>query len=258
MPENDCYCQVSISTYKHRRSINHIHCMVGTCRNLWESSLKSFDKWVQFLLIINYLILQLSQSCPIGTSSFYPSLFEHFLVSDKKHTRAHTHTHTDTTTCLFFPCFMHWNQTSPLHKNPNFFCWRMFFRRYKWMLCVRVQSLQSCLTLDDPMDYGLAGSSAHGILQARILGWVVMPAFRGSWWPKDRTSCSCIAGRFFTLSHRGNQKVDAIQAHYYWCVYVTRTSLQTELQNADIHTGYIHIHICIYVCVCLYVYMQST
>ena len=30
----------------------------------------------------------------------------------------------------------------------------------------------------------------------------------------------------------------AIQAHYYWCVYVTRTSLQTELQNADIHTGY--------------------
>ena len=100
MPENDCYCQVSISTYRHR-SINHIHCMVGTCRNLWESSLKSFDKWVQFLLIINYLILQLSQSCPVGTPSFYPSLFEHFLVSDKIHTHTHTHTHTPLLACSF-------------------------------------------------------------------------------------------------------------------------------------------------------------
>ena len=28
---------------------------------------------------------------------------------------------------------------------------------------------QSCLTLCDPVDYSLAGSSVHGILQARIL-----------------------------------------------------------------------------------------
>ena len=30
---------------------------------------------------------------------------------------------------------------------------------------------QSCLTLHDPMDYSLPGSSAHGILQARVLEW---------------------------------------------------------------------------------------
>ena len=31
---------------------------------------------------------------------------------------------------------------------------------------------QSCLTLSNPMDYSLPGSSIHGILQARVLEWV--------------------------------------------------------------------------------------
>ena len=30
---------------------------------------------------------------------------------------------------------------------------------------------QSCLTLSDPMDYILPGSSIHGIFQARVLEW---------------------------------------------------------------------------------------
>ena len=34
------------------------------------------------------------------------------------------------------------------------------------------QSLQSCMTLSDNMDYRLPGSSVHGIHQARILEWV--------------------------------------------------------------------------------------
>ena len=33
------------------------------------------------------------------------------------------------------------------------------------------KSLQSCLTLSDPMDCSLPGSSAHGIFQARVLEW---------------------------------------------------------------------------------------
>ena len=40
-------------------------------------------------------------------------------------------------------------------------------------------SLQPCLTLCDPMDFNLPGSSVHGILQARILEWVAMPSSRG-------------------------------------------------------------------------------
>ena len=37
------------------------------------------------------------------------------------------------------------------------------------------QSLQSCLTLCNPMDYSPPDSSICEIPQARILGWVAMP-----------------------------------------------------------------------------------
>ena len=42
-------------------------------------------------------------------------------------------------------------------------------------LATVAKSLQSCLTLCDPMDYAPPGSSVHGIFQARILEWVVLP-----------------------------------------------------------------------------------
>ena len=50
---------------------------------------------------------------------------------------------------------------------------------------LHAKSLQSCLTLYDPMDCSLPGSSVHGILQARILEWVAMPSSRGSSQPRD-------------------------------------------------------------------------
>ena len=44
--------------------------------------------------------------------------------------------------------------------------------------CMKVKSdsevAQSCLILRDPMDCSLPGSSAHGIFQARVLGWVAI------------------------------------------------------------------------------------
>ena len=58
---------------------------------------------------------------------------------------------------------------------------------------VKVKVAQLCLTLCDPMDY-----TVHGVLQARIPGWVAFPFSRRSSQPRDRTQVSCIAGRFFT------------------------------------------------------------
>ena len=58
---------------------------------------------------------------------------------------------------------------------------------------------QWCPTLCDPMDCSPPGSSVHGILQARILEWVVISFSRGSSQPRDGTQVSCIAGRFFTI-----------------------------------------------------------
>ena len=58
---------------------------------------------------------------------------------------------------------------------------------------------QSCVTLCNPMDCSLTGSSICGIFQARVLKWVASSTSRGSSWPGDRTQVSCIAGRRFTL-----------------------------------------------------------
>ena len=108
---------------------------------------------------------------------------------------------------------------------------KVFFRSLMWS----VKVTQSCLTLCDPMDCGLPGSSVHGIHQARILEWVAvlfsggssqlrdrsqvlplqadsLPAeppgsprilewgsfSRGSSQPRNQTCSSCTASRFFT------------------------------------------------------------
>ena len=62
-------------------------------------------------------------------------------------------------------------------------------------VCVRTQLW---LTLCNPMDYSLPGSSLHGISQARIPEWVAIPFSRGSSRSRDQTHFSYIAGGFFT------------------------------------------------------------
>ena len=64
---------------------------------------------------------------------------------------------------------------------------------------VKVLVAQSCLTLCDPTDCSLPGSSIHGILQARILEWVAIPFSRGSSQPRDQTQVASTAGGFFSV-----------------------------------------------------------
>ena len=59
---------------------------------------------------------------------------------------------------------------------------------------VKVKVAQSCLTLCEPIDCSLPGSSVNRTLQARILEWVAFPFSRGSSEPKDQTQVSLIAG----------------------------------------------------------------
>ena len=56
-------------------------------------------------------------------------------------------------------------------------------------LLVKVKALvmKLPLTLCDTKDCSPPGSSAHGILQARILEWVAIPFSKGSSWPRDET-----------------------------------------------------------------------
>ena len=66
-------------------------------------------------------------------------------------------------------------------------------------VCMCVKVAQSCLTLCDPRDCSLPGSSVHGILQARIQEWVAVPFSQGSSQLRYLTQISYIAGRFFTI-----------------------------------------------------------
>ena len=52
------------------------------------------------------------------------------------------------------------------------------------------------LTLVDPMDCSLPGSSVHGIFQARILEWVAIFFSSGSSKPRDETQSPALQADF--------------------------------------------------------------
>ena len=98
--------------------------------------------------------------------------------------------------------------------NPlQYLVWRISDRRAWWATVRRVAKswtwlkqlkwsevlvLQLSPTLCDPMDCSQAGSSVHGIFQARILEWVAISFSRGSSWPRDWTQVPWTISRFFT------------------------------------------------------------
>ena len=67
-------------------------------------------------------------------------------------------------------------------------------RSYFYNLCVHARSVaQLCPLLWDTVDHSPPDSSAHGILQARILEWVSMPSSGGSSRSRERTHISYIS-----------------------------------------------------------------
>ena len=71
----------------------------------------------------------------------------------------------------------------------------------------RLGCAKSCPTLCDPMGCSLPGSSVHGVLQARILGWIAISSSRGSFWPRDQICVFCIGRRLLLpLSHLGSRR----------------------------------------------------
>ena len=82
---------------------------------------------------------------------------------------------------------------------------------------------QPCPTLCDSIDCSPSGFSVHGILQARIPEWVVMPFSKGFSQPRDPTQVSPIASGFFTV---WNHKI------LEWVVYpFLRASFQSRNQT---------------------------
>ena len=63
----------------------------------------------------------------------------------------------------------------------------------------------SCLTLCNPTDCSLPGSSVHGIFQARILEWAAIFSFRESSRPRDQTR---------VFRHLLHWRVDSLPLHH--------------------------------------------
>ena len=83
--------------------------------------------------------------------------------------------------------------TSPLKNKWFSFPIARSTARRKPLACMPAKLLQSCLTLCEPRDCSLPGSSVHEILQARILEWVAMPSSRRTSSPRNRTPVSYIS-----------------------------------------------------------------
>ena len=84
--------------------------------------------------------------------------------------------------------------------------WRAVFEKYPCHCmhqCLRAsaKSLQSCPTVYDLMDHSPPGSSVHGILQERILEWVVIPFSKGSSPSRDQNHVSYICPARQVLYH---------------------------------------------------------
>ena len=107
--------------------------------------------------------------------------------------------------------------------------------------CVLVA--QSCLTLSNPTDCCPHGSSVHGILQARILEWVVISSSRGTSQPRDWTQVSYLIGRFFTVwVTREAWLLQLYYTFWYWEVWCLQfLSFLGLLELIEVSWGFIQI-----------------
>ena len=83
-------------------------------------------------------------------------------------------------------------------------------------VCTRAKPPQSCLTLCEPMDCSPPGSSVHGILQARIVEWVVVPSSRDLHDPGIELVSlmpPALAGGFFTTSATCKAHIAFVHIH---------------------------------------------
>ena len=92
----------------------------------------------------------------------------------------------------------------------------MTFKIHEIVLCpaATAKSLQSCLTLCDPIDGSPQGSAIPGILQARILEWVAISISNAWKWKVKVKSLSCVQlfTTPWTAAHPAPQSVGLFQA----------------------------------------------
>ena len=94
---------------------------------------------------------------------------------------------------------------------------------------------QSCLTLCNPMDCSLPGSSVHGIFQAIVLEWIAISFSKGSSRPRDWTQVSCVVDRRFTVW--ATREVMRVYTHAHIKMTYTPDSYEPCFSHLIMHFG---------------------
>ena len=115
----------------------------------------------------------------------------------------------------------------------------IYWQKRKYMETYEKVCAQSLIHVCSP-----PGSSAHGILQVRILEWVAISFSRGSSRPRYNTRVSCLAGRFFTVEPPGKPYEK-----------LHRTKLGLKKKHRFLHMGrtltprwLLHLHLWTHLC----------
>ena len=98
-------------------------------------------------------------------------------------------------------------------------CWVIGFSYiFSMLLCCAAESR---LIISKPLDCSLPSSSVFRIFQTKILEWIAIFSFSGSFLPRDWTCIycvSCIAGKFFTTESSGKPVYVCAHVPIYVCV----------------------------------------
>ena len=121
---------------------------------------------------------------------------------------------------------------------------------------MKVLVAQSSPTLCDPMDFSSAGSSGHGILQARILDWVAISYSRVSSQPRDWTQVLALQADSLLSLSLGKPDLNTRCVHCQRGVFASRPSQWADLGNKTIDNP--HTYIYIFLCVCAYTCSYSS
>ena len=90
---------------------------------------------------------------------------------------------------------------------------------------MKVKVAQTCLTLCDPVD-----CIVRGVLQARILEWVIISSSRGSSQPRDWTCISCLGRWVFFLSTEPPGKP---HIYVYVSIYLYISHFKSDFLNTN-------------------------
>ena len=110
-----------------------------------------------------------------------------------------------------------WPRGWTLHCRLFFYHWATREAPNKCPAAAAAKSLQSCLTLCDPIDSSPPGSPIPGILQARTLEWVAI-SFSNAWkWKVKVKSLSCVRllATPWTVAHQAPRSMGFSRQEYW-------------------------------------------